>query len=458
MDSRELRRSIMSAFEPSEPPSVQAYVDCQSVRGEWDVVEELGSKIVDSPRYTCCLFTGYRGSGKSTELTCRLNEYLEQEGFFVVYFAADVSDVEPGDVQYVDILLSCVRHLVEAVQIENEDNPLVVWLEKRWDWLKDFALTKMSFEDLKLEGSVIPQFAKITATLRTVPDKRREMRQKINEETPSLLTALNEFIDKAQQRLKSDNKAGIVLIVDNLDRIPCIEDGEKKNCRDIFINCSTVMRGLNCHVIYTFPIAMAYSSVAAELRENYDQPVMLPIIMVRNPNGSTNVTGLDKMRSLVSQRLNLIDPRLVTNMESAQVDFPQVFENSDALNNLCLMSGGRVRLLMQLIQSAMKYNNRQVTITEAAVQRAVEEAKGVCANGIIRSDIDPWIALAKIASGIKPIINTPESFELLRNGYLLEYRYYDANSDLIKWQAVHPLVANCRQFREALSKIGENGQ
>jgi hypothetical protein len=176
---RELRRSIMSAFEPSIPPSASAYVDCQSVRGEWDVVEELGNKIVDSSKYTCSLFTGYRGSGKSTELTCRLNEYLKQEGFFVVYFAADVSDVEPGDVQYVDLLLSCVRHLVEAARIENEDNPLVIWLEKRWSWLKDFALTEMSFDELKLEGSVIPQFAKIVATLRTVPDKRREMRQKL---------------------------------------------------------------------------------------------------------------------------------------------------------------------------------------------------------------------------------------------------------------------------------------
>ncbi len=455
MNSRELRRSIMSAFEPSKPPSAQAYVDCQSVRGEWDVVEELGSKIVDSSGYTCCLFTGYRGSGKSTELTCRLNEYLKLEGFFVVYFAADVSDVEPGDVQYVDLLLSCVRHLVEAVRIENEDNPLVIWLERRWSWLKDFALTEMSFDELKLEGSVIPQFAKIIATLRTVPDKRREMRQKINDETPSLLKALNEFIDKLQEKLKSTHPAGIVLIVDNLDRIPCIEDGEKKNCRDIFINRSTVMRGLHCHVIYTFPISMAYSSVVAELRENYDQPIMLPIVMVRNPDGQVNTEGLNKLRSMVSQRLEGIDSRLVTNMESNQVDFAQVFESSTALNSLCLMSGGRVRLLMQLIQSAMKYNKSQITITEVAVKRAVEEAKDIYANGVVDNQ---WTALAQIASRTKLFSNTVDNFELLRNGYLLEYRYYDSKDDLIKWQAVHPLVANCRQFKEALSAIGENSQ
>jgi AAA ATPase domain len=454
MIPKELITSIMSAFDPFDPPSAQAYVDCKSVRGDWDVVVELGKKIVFSPGYTCRLFTGHRGSGKSTELTRRLNEYLKQQGFLVVYFSADGQDLEPGDVHYSDILLSCVRHLVEAVHLENEDNPLVTWLENRWSWLKDFALTKLSFEELKLEGNVIPQFAKITTTLRTVPDKRREMRQKINEETPSLLTALNEFIDKAQQRLKSDNKAGIVLIVDNLDRIPNLKDEEKDNCRDIYINRSTVMRGLHCHVIYTVPIAMVYSSIATELHENYDRPIELPIVMVRDPDGSINQAGLDTLRNLVCQRLESIDPKLVKNVESTQVDAPQVFESPAALNSLCVISGGRMRILMQLIQAAMDYNNNtQVIISEASAKRAVQETMKAYTNGVL---VDQWTMLARITSRPKTVTNTPENFELLRNGYLLEYRYYDDNEDLIVWQDVHPLVANCRQFKEALSKISEH--
>ena len=72
--------------------------------------------------------------------------------------------------------------------------------------------------------------------------------------------------------------------------------------------------------------------------------------------------------------------------------------------------------------------------------------------------VDQWSALAQIASKSKPVANTPENLELLRNGYLLEYRYYDANYTLVKWHSVHPLVANCRQFKEALNKISENGQ
>jgi AAA ATPase domain len=450
----ELIRSISNAFNPFDPPSAEAYVDCQSVRGDWDVEVELGKKIVFSTEYTCRLFTGHRGSGKSTELTRRLNEYLKQQGFFVVYFSADGHDLEPGDVQYSDILLSCVRHLVEAVHLENEDNPLVMWLENRWSWLQDFALTKKSFQDLKIEGSIIPQFAKITTTLRTVPDKRREMRERMNEESPSLLVALNEFIDKAQNRLRSKQQAGIVLIVDNLDRIPNVKDKEKDNCRDIYINRSTLMRGLHCHVIYTVPISMLYSSDATQLYENYDRPIELPIVVVRNPDGSINQVGLDKLRNLVCQRLESIDPQLVKNVESIQVNAPQVFESPAALNSLCVMSGGRMRILMQLIQAAMEFNNNiQVIISEAAAKRAVQETMKVYTNAVL---VDQWMILARITSRPKTVTNTPENFELLRNGYLLEYRYYDKNEDLIVWQDVHPLVANCRQFKEALSKISEN--
>jgi hypothetical protein len=109
---------------------------------------------------------------------------------------------------------------------------------------------------------------------------------------------------------------------------------------------------------------------------------------------------------------------------------------------------------MQLIQAAMDYNNNtQVIISEASAKRAVQETMKAYTNGVL---VDQWMMLARITSRPKTVTNTPENFELLRNGYLLEYRYYDDNEDLIVWQDVHPLVANCRQFKEALSKISEN--
>jgi hypothetical protein len=88
MNQQELRRKIMSAFEPLRPARSDTYVDCRSVRGDWDISVELGSGIVDSEEFTCQLFSGHIGSGKSSELIHRLQNYLSDQGFLVVFFGS----------------------------------------------------------------------------------------------------------------------------------------------------------------------------------------------------------------------------------------------------------------------------------------------------------------------------------------------------------------------------------
>jgi len=281
----DLLTEIYSSFEPFQPPSKEAYVDCQEVRGGWEVVRELGRKITRSKKPTCQLYSGHRGVGKSTELL-RLKEYLEQQKYFVVYFAADDEDIEPQDAEYADILFACTRHLVEAIKLQNH-NPLLDWLKNRGEYLRDLALTELSFEGLNLEGQVA-QFGKITANLRANPDKRRELRQKINANTPSLVEALNDFIKEAEKSLSTDCR-GIVMIADNLDRIAeTKEEGTPSNYDEIYLNRSEILRGLVCHVIYTVPIAMVYSGRATQLEDNYEKTNILPMVMVKNPDGTVN--------------------------------------------------------------------------------------------------------------------------------------------------------------------------
>ena len=352
----DLLTEIYSSFEPFQPPSKEAYVECQDVRGGWEVIRELGRKITRSKQPTCQLYSGHRGVGKSTELL-RLKEYLEQQKYFVVYFAADDEDIEPQDAEYADILFACTRHLVEAIKLQNH-NPLLNWMKDRWESLKDLALTEISFEGLSLEGQ-ISQFAKITANLRATPDKRRELRQKINANTPSLVEALNDFIGQAQKSLAADSR-GIVMIADNLDRIVETQEANKpSNYDEIYLNRSEILRSLACHVIYTVPIAMIYSGRASQLENNYDTPDVLPMIMVRNPDGSENAAGLEKLRELICRRVALIEPNLVQTLEGKVdgLNFPPIFDSPDTLKLLCLMSGGHVRNLMQLIQKSIDWTD-----------------------------------------------------------------------------------------------------
>lgn len=163
--SEDLLVQIYNAFDPKRPlePDSPFYVTCHDVRGQENIINEVGKNIVLSDQPTYQLYTGHRGVGKSTELR-RLRQYLEQEQCKVVYFEA-TDDLDDMDVQYTDILLSCTRHLLESLKKEADPGPLVNWLRSRWQSLKDLALTEVEFDKLQVDGQ-IAQFAKLTATLR----------------------------------------------------------------------------------------------------------------------------------------------------------------------------------------------------------------------------------------------------------------------------------------------------
>ena len=43
----------------------------------------------------------------------------------MVYFAANDEDIDPGDTQYVDILLACTKHLIQAIKLADENVSIV---------------------------------------------------------------------------------------------------------------------------------------------------------------------------------------------------------------------------------------------------------------------------------------------------------------------------------------------
>lgn len=408
--------------------------------GNWDVK----LFVVNS---TCQLYTGHRGVGKSTELL-RLKEHLEENNFFVVYFAANDEDIDIEDTEYADILLACTKHLVQTIKLKDK-NPLKAlsnWLRQRAQSFQDLLLTKLSFEDLTLEQQV-SQFAKITATLKAQPDNRREIRDRINANAPSLLEALNQFIVAAKKSLPK-NRRDLVLIVDNLDRIVERQKAENQpsNYDEIFIKRHEQMRGLQCHVIYTVPIAMVYSERCTQLQNNFDETDVLPMIMVSDRNNQPNERGLQKFREIIAKRIAqvtldgdaTIGENLAQNLET------EVLDSTETLEKLCLMSGGHVRLLMQMMQKALDWTD-ELPISQRSVRIAIEEAKDYYRNTIFEHQ---WEILRQVADS-KTIPNEENHQEyprLLASRCILEYRYYDENYKLNRWHDVHPLVKDLEKF------------
>ncbi|PPT06009.1 Type II secretory pathway ATPase PulE/Tfp pilus assembly pathway ATPase PilB [Geitlerinema sp. FC II] len=436
-DDEYILTEVYSAFEPFRPPDKDTYVDFESVRGRWNVSRELGRRITRSKMATCQLFSGHRGVGKTTELL-RLKEELEAKKYHVVYFAADEQDIEPQDTEYADILLSCTRHLVQEIVIDGQ-NPVVRWLNDRWGEFKEFALSDIEFDKLTLQQK-LGAFGQINANVRAVPQIRGQVRSEMNKHTVSLVQALNEFIEMAQTKLKGEGKKGIVVVADNLDRIVEVrEEKGRSNHDQIYLDRSEQMSGINCHVIYTVPISFLCSDRATQIGNLYDRDV-LPMVMVRNEDGSRNEAGMEKFRELVRRRVRKVDPKLAEVMDT------EIFESAEVLDRLCYMSGGHLRILMQMVQKAIDWTDT-LPISQQAVHSAISEMRKTYIDTI---QADWWEALARVHQ-TKQIKKDDLHHLFLLNRCVLEYREMGEDGELKDWYDVHPTIEQIDKFKKILA-------
>ncbi len=433
---------IARAINPSEPvpPGDPTYVDCDDERGDTNVIEDLGVEILRGEDRTCQLYSGHRGAGKSTELL-RLKQYLEENGCFVVYFAAvgETEDVDPEDAEYTDILFSCTRHLLTQLKLADAQ-PVIGWFRERWQRLYELGLTKIEAQDLGVEVG-IQEITKLSTTIRAVPSERTKIRNLVNPDTPSLIQALNDFIEDGKRNLPK-GKTKLVMIADNLDRIvPVYRDNGRSNHDEIFIERSGQLRGLKCHLIYTIPVSMVHSNRSSDLQSVYAcNPRLLPMVMVRNPDGSTHESGLARMKQLILQRIHTVLPDAVLEEE--------IFESAEALEKLCLMSGGHMRELFLLMKEATNRSDK-LPISNRAVQRAITETRATYRPVPQHQE---WDLLAKVAYTHR-IENDPAYRNLMFRRCILEYRYLDDEDELCPWYDVHPLLRGVQEFKDALALL-----
>ncbi|MDY6784214.1 MAG: AAA family ATPase [Cyanobacteriota bacterium] len=433
-----LLKALFNSFKPDMPlePGDPRYVDCKSVRGDEDIITELGGYITKDENNTYQLYSGHRGGGKSTELL-RLAKYLEESEFLTVYFAAatdDAGDLSFQDTQYQDILLSCTRQLLGKLKNRADTSPIENWLRDRWEELTDLALTEVKLEKLNLDVAV-SQFAKITAAVRTEPNKRRQIRELVEPNTESLVQALNQFIHNAKAKVMGGENR-LVVIADNLDRIVQNPkgDGNFTNLEDIFINRSELMRSLDCHIIYTAPISLLYSASSSELQNIYGKIQILPMVMVQSPEGEVLEEGMDKLRTAIARRvLAVCDRELV----------PQVFDSEETLRLLCFSCGGQLRDLMHMAREAVNQMER-LPIAQKAVKRAIAKFRRGYMEALLEAE---WPLLLQVRD-TKRRINEDAYRDLLRKRCILEYCFYNEDEERIEWYDVHPLIWGAKLFKE----------
>jgi len=432
-------RDAFNAVDPAKPLEAgdPRYVDCTDVRGNEDVVTTLFNAVTRSDHALHQLCTGHRGSGKSTELL-RLKDRLEKDGFAVIYFEAD-DELDLNDLKYSDLLLAVARRIEAGAR--ERDVSLDDELKSIERWFAEVVYSQDEWRNVERElqteaslGIGLPEkiplvarlFAKLTGQIKTGHDVKHEVRRKLDQQVSQLIEGVNTLLQRFEVELRKKGHTGVVVIVDNLDRVVLKElDKGRTSHEELFIEHGEQLRSLDCHAVYTVPISMLYSPRATQLASLFPSYQIVPMIRVRDPHDADVPDGLARLKDILMQRIDL-----------------DALCEPEAVDVLCRASGGHPRQLMALTTYAIDYADERAArpVTLAAAERAV--GRLVAEYG--RMIPEAHFPLLARVHRLKAVQNDADHQTMLYNLSVLEY-----TNGQPAWHDVHPVVLRLPKFKEA---------
>jgi energy-coupling factor transporter ATP-binding protein EcfA2 len=397
-------RQAFNAFDPTHPLQSEFYKAFYVERpvGIHRMIEDLRA---DERTSTKWLFTGHRGSGKSTELI-RLTETL-QDRYFTVYFTVeDVLDM--ADVDYKDVILALGSRLYEKSKTQGVSLPR----EMLQDLIGWFSTTLKEVEgaigaEAELEAKADFWFLKLLSKVKSESKTRQVVRRQFESNLSDLLTQVNEIVDTITQKVKKP----VLAVVDGLDKIWDLE-----KAKGIYYAGGINLLVPRCKAVYTVPLALFYTQEFGQVRVTFDGTFPLPNVKVQDRAGNPYEAGRTMLRDLIGRRMRL---DLIAD---------------DAREQLIELSGGVLRELIALARDACSnaraQNHTRVELVD--VERAASQVRN-----LYRTMLTPrqLFALWQVhTSPNKQFADNAQAEGLVHNLSLLGY----ANDDL--WWDVHPVV------------------
>ncbi|NJK39400.1 MAG: ATP-binding protein [Oscillatoriales cyanobacterium RM1_1_9] len=423
----------------------QFYIDFSRVRGQ-EIIEQLKAQITlfspDEP--TCQLFTGHIGCGKSTELS-NLRADLIQAGCHVVYFESD-QDLEMNDVDVADILLAIARQVDESLrasQICLQPSRLQELLQGAAKLLNSevrgvnvgtpgipgvLPQGKIGVKENQGQFSLSLGIGEITTQAKQSPELRSLLRDYLEPRTKLVIDAINqELIEPAILKLKQQGYQGLVVIVDNLDRLELSSKSwGRPQPEYLFVDRGEQLRQLNCHVVYTMPLVLRFSSDIVRLTSRFGtEPLVLPMVPVQHRDGNPCLEGMALLKQMVLVRAF---PHLTP--EARLQRLPEIVEFPEILHRLCQVSGGHVRELLGLVRDWIMFE-RKLPLSSKGLEQVIRDR----ANKMALPITDQHWELLKRVHRTQSLSGFEEYRILLRS--LFVYEYYD---DRGSWFAVNPIL------------------
>jgi len=402
-----------------------------------DPVNLLARGIEWTPGGSVQLFSGFRGTGKSTELR-RLKRHLEENGFLVVLCdMADYLDLQDAlDISYFLLaLMGAFGEGLAAPDLLGKDPAHRGY----WDRFRDFLTgTQVEVDELSLgagEGFSVG----LKASLKQDPTIRARIKKVLAGHLAQLVRDVRGYVHDSVKALKRQygDECEVVLLVDSVEQIR----GKTTEAREVQASVADVFTGHadklalpNLHVVYTVPpyLKILYAGIGALYEPGGLQ--LLPAIKVKERDGKPFPPGLDLLCEIVT----------------ARGDWRRLVGSRQALDELALLSGGHLRDLLRFLMEAAR-RAQQLPISDKTLRSAIDQVRNE--NLPIAESDARWIG--RIIDTHDPSLvdldHLPDLARLLDTHLVLCYRN---GKD---WFDAHPLITDevTRLVRRLRAEAGD---
>lgn len=383
------------------------------------------------------LFAGYRGCGKSAELLMMQKEL--HKDFVVVNFSVR-KELDIFNLSYIELFIAMMNALFDFVANEKKITIGQKLIDNITSWVNSKEIVEINDKYLGVEvktgAEVKPSipflanfFAKFTASAKASSSLKETLKSTVEPKLSALILNCNMLINEIKMKVGAIGKKGLVIIVEDMDKLD-LARGE-----DIFYTHSAQLIQLNCHIIYTFPIALKYYIRFTAIKNSYDDSFDLPMIKVKNKDNSPSHEGREAMKNIIRERMVLA-----------------LFEDEEIIYMMIDYSGGCLFDLFRMIKDAADnaLNFEREIITEADYKAAYYRLKSdyevtISENEAENISVDKYYAaLVECATDVnKKPKQTKELLDLRSNLTVLGY-----NGET--WSDVHPVVRDILKERGLL--------
>ncbi len=429
---KQFYRQLMD--RPLDPASDKLYVplyEGPDAIGD-DPVRLLEQAIRWLPGESVRLLSGFRGTGKSTELR-RLRSRLRDAGYLVLLVDLEDYINLTTRVDVSDFLIAITGAFGEALASPEllGENPAS---EGYWTRVSEFMRkTNITVPDVTPVG--------IKVNLKSDPSFRQQVQEQMVGHLGALVKNVRAFFAECLERLrdKHGKEAEVVFIVDSAEHIR----GTSVNAEEVQASVVTLFAGHadklhipGVHMVYTVPpyLKVRYPGLGNLYKTGAVQ--IFPAVKVRDKrSGDVHDPGLRCLRKVIE----------------ARGDVERLFGKSDLLDEVILASGGHLRDLLRIMGEVL-LRVRKLPTDDETVEAALNQIRVEFLP--ISNENATW--LGKIAETHKASLDddsdTPNLAHFLETHLVLCYR----NGP--EWYDVHPLVKDivvkqAREIEESRSAV-----